>query len=274
MIDLHIHSKFSDGDNTIHELIDMLKKKKVELFSITDHDSIDSLKVLESIPDISYIPGVEMSAVSDGVKMHILGYGVDGNSRLQSTCEIIKKTRKELVLEILEDLIKRGYKFSEEDLSYFYNSESSCIGKVEIAKFLVKNGYALSVKDAFYGILGRYKIGPKIRKNAEQIIDEIHEKDGLAILAHPFEIVRKQGVEIVPVIEELEYYGLDGVEVFTTKHNKEEEEYIYDLCRNRGLLISGGSDYHGQLTKPNIQICDCVKGDEISEKIKKKRIKH
>ncbi|MBQ6283121.1 MAG: PHP domain-containing protein [Bacilli bacterium] len=274
MIDLHIHSKFSDGDKTIPELIDMLKRKKVELFSITDHDSVDSLKVLENIPNITYIPGVEMSAVSDGVKMHILGYGIDDNSKLKSTCEIIKKTRKELVLEILEDLIKRGYKFSEEDLSYFYNSESSCIGKVEISKFLVKNGYALSVKDAFYEILGRYKIGPRIRKNAEQIIDEIHEKDGLAILAHPFEIVRKQGVEIAPVIDELEYYGLDGVEVFTTKHNKEEEKYMYDLCRNRGLLISGGSDYHGPLTKPNIQICDSVKGDEISEKIKKKRIKH
>ena len=274
MIDLHIHSKFSDGDKTIPELIDMLKRKKVELFSITDHDSVDSLKVLENIPNITYIPGVEMSAVSDGVKMHILGYGIDDNSKLKSTCEIIKKTRKELVLEILEDLIKRGYKFSEEDLSYFYNSESSCIGKVEISKFLVKNGHALSVKDAFYEILGRYKIGPKIRKNAEQIIDEIHEKDGLAILAHPFEIVRKQGVEIAPVIDELEYYGLDGVEVFTTKHNKEEEEYMHDLCRNRGLLISGGSDYHGPLTKPNIQICDSVKGDEISEKIKKKRIKH
>ena len=274
MIDLHIHSKFSDGDKTIPELIDMLKRKKVELFSITDHDSVDSLKVLENILDITYIPGVEMSAVSDGIKMHILGYGIDDNSKLKSTCEIIKKTRKELVLEILEDLIKRGYKFSEEDLSYFYNSESSCIGKVEISKFLVKNGYAPTIKDAFYGILGRYKIGPKIRRDAEQIISEIKENDGIAILAHPFEIVRKQNVKIDSVIEKLMYYGLDGVEVFTTKHNKEEEEYIYKLCKNKNLLISGGSDYHGPFTKPDIHICDSVKGDEISAKIKKKRIKH
>ena len=215
-----------------------------------------------------------MSAANNGAKMHILGYGIEYDSNLKNTCELIQRIRKELVLEILEDLLKRGYKFSDEDISYFFNNKSSCIGKVDIAKFLVKNGYASTVKDAFYGILGKYKIGNKIRRNAEQIINEIKENDGIAILAHPFEIVHKQNLEINPIINELLYYGLDGIEAFTTKHNKYEEEYIYSLCKEKNLLISGGSDYHGPLTKPNINIGDNVKGDKISEKIKKKSIKH
>lgn len=274
MIDLHIHSTFSDGDKNISELIDMLKAKKVELFSITDHDSVESIKVLETIPNITYIPGVEMSAVSNGTKMHILGYGVDYDSKLRNTCEFVQRTRKELALEILEDLIKKGYRFTEEDMNYFYNTESTCVGKVEISKFLVKNGYAPSVNKAFNEILGRYKIGPKIRQDAEKIIGEIKEHDGIAILAHPFEIVRKQNVVIDSVIDELVHYGLDGVEVFTTKHNDEEEDYIHKLCIAKKLLISAGSDYHGPIAKPEIEIGDRVKGDEISEKIKKKSIKH
>ena len=274
MIDLHIHSTFSDGDKNISELIDMLKAKKVELFSITDHDSVESIKVLETIPNITYIPGVEMSAVSNGTKMHILGYGVDYDSKLRNTCEFVQRTRKELTLEILEDLIKKGYRFTEEDINYFYNTESTCVGKVEISKFLVKNGYAPSVNKAFNEILGKYKIGNKIRKDAELVINEIKESNGISILAHPFEIVRKQDVDIDKVIDKLVYYGLDGVEVFTTKHNMDETKYIYELCKEKNLLISGGSDYHGPLTKPNINLGDSVKGGEISVKIKEKRIKH
>lgn len=274
MIDLHIHSNLSDGDKSIFELIEELKRKKFELFSITDHDSLESIRILENISNITYIPGVEMSSASDKVKMHILGYGINYDSNLKKTCDFIKNTRKELVLDILEDLIKNGYVFKDSDLNHFYNNDSSYQGKVEIAKYLVKNGYSSSVNKAFNEILGKYKIGNKIRKDAELVINEIKESNGISILAHPFEIVRKQDVDIDKVIDKLVYYGLDGVEVFTTKHNMDETKYIYELCKEKNLLISGGSDYHGPLTKPNINLGDSVKGGEISVKIKERRIKH
>lgn len=274
MIDLHIHSTYSDGDKKVEELIEILKKKRAELFAITDHDNMDSIKILETIPNITYIPGVEMSAIDNGIKMHILGYGIEYDSSLRDTCEFVKKTRKDLTLEIVGDLIKRGYIFSADDMNYFYNNESSCLGKVEISKILVKNGYASSVSEAFNGILGKYKIGPKFRRTAEEIIGEIKMCNGIAVLAHPFEMVHKQNADVDSVIDILTHYGLDGVEAFTTAHTREEQEYIYELCKRRNLLISGGSDYHGPLTKPNIEIGDCVKGGLISERVKEKRIKH
>ena len=192
MMDLHIHSKFSDGDKAIPELISVIKEKKVDLFSITDHDSLESIQALQSIPDICYIPGVEMSCSDYLVKMHILGYGIIYDSPLGETCKLIQKTRRELTLEILEDLLKKGYIFHKEDLDDLYQNHSSCMGKVEVAKKLVHSGYASTVSEAFYGILGKYKIGNQIRKDAEQVISEIHLSGGIAILAHPFEIVRKQ----------------------------------------------------------------------------------
>lgn len=274
MIDLHIHSKFSDGDFTIPELIRILKDKKVELFSITDHDSLESIQTLEKVPTISYIPGVEMSCVLNHTKMHILGYGVSYDSSLGNTCKEIQKTRKDLTFEILEDLFKRGYTFSEEDIRKLQQNDTSCMGKVELSKVLVRNGYASSVREAFHEILGEYKIGNKIRRDARQIISEIKAANGIAMLAHPFEIVRKQNVVIDPIIDELLSYGLDGVEVFTTKHNAEEERYIYELCQARKILMSGGSDYHGPLTTPNIFIGDAVKEERISERVKQKRIQH
>ena len=274
MMDLHIHSKFSDGDKAIPELISIIKEKRVDLFSITDHDSLESIQVLQSVPNICYIPGVEMSCVDQQIKMHILGYGISYDSPLGETCKTVQNTRRELTLEILEDLLKRGYVLLEDDLNDLYQNHSSCMGKVEVAKKLVHSGYASTVSDAFYGILDRYKIGNRIRRDAEQIISEIHLSGGLAILAHPFEIVRKQKVPIDPVVDGLLPYGLDGMEVFTTKHDSLEEKYIYQLCQAKELLMSGGSDYHGPLTTPDISIGEAVKEEMISERIKQKRIQH
>lgn len=273
LVDLHIHSNFSDGDKSISELIKILKAKRVELFSITDHDSVESIKLLNTQNKVDYIPGVEMSSIDENIRMHILGYGIKSDGYVSNECNKIRELRQELVYQIIEDLIKKKYRFSETDLNDLYQNTSSTIGKVDISKLLVKSNYVSTIDEAFKNILGEYKIGPKIRCDAKKIISLIKEDDGLAILAHPFEIVKKEKVDINDVIKNLLKYNIDGIEVYTPKHDYLEEKYILEICKKNNLLISGGSDYHG-ISKPSIEIGYRIKGENISERIKEKAIKH
>lgn len=273
-IDLHIHSNLSDGDDSVYELITKIKDKKIDLFSITDHDNVKSIDILQSIDGIKYIPGVEMSSVLKNVKMHILGYGITSRGKIKEICDDIALVRRNLTLEIIEDLRKKGYDFPLEKMGRFNKEDGLVLSKVYISKLLVEMGYAESVSDAFYGILSPYKIGPQIRKDAEKIIGCIKEDGGLSILAHPGEIVKKQNVDINKVIDELCEIGIDGIEVCTPKHTTLEEDDFLKIARNKDILITCGSDYHGSITKPNITLCDRVRGDLISEKVKQKSIKH
>lgn len=273
-IDLHIHSNLSDGDDSVLELVSKIKREKIDLFAITDHDSVKSIDILNDISNISYIPGVEMSSALKNVKMHILGYGICSNGNIRKKCYDIANKRRNITLEILEDLKKKGYYFNEEYLERFNKDDGLILSKVDISKLLVKCGYANEIKDAFYGILKPYSVGSQIRQDAEEIISSIREDNGISILAHPGEIVKKQNVDITRVIDELCEIGIDGIEVCTPKHSSIEQHEFLNIAKERNMLITGGSDYHGCFTKPNITLCDGVNGDLISERVKKKCIKH
>ena len=273
-IDLHIHSNLSDGDDSVYELISKIKDNKIDLFSITDHDNVKSIDVLRTVNGVKYIPGVEMSSVLKNVKMHILGYGITDDGKIKEICDDIALVRRNLTLEIIEDLRKKGYCFPLEKLGRFNKEEGLVLSKVDISKLLVEMGYARTVSEAFYGILGPYKIGSQIRKDAEKIIEGIKDDCGLSILAHPGEIVKKQNVDINKVIDRLCEIGIDGIEVCTPKHTTFEEETFLKIARDKEILITCGSDYHGSITKPDITLCDRVRGDLISERVKQKSIKH
>ena len=273
-IDLHIHSNLSDGDDSVSQLVSKIKDSNIELFSITDHDNVKSIDVLKTIDGITYIPGVEMSSVMNGVKMHILGYGIASEGKISVICESINSIRRDITLEIIEDLKKRGYYFEDEYLKRFYEKDDAVLSKVDISKLLVKCGYAKTVKEAFYGILKPYNVGSKVRQNAEKIILSIKEDNGISILAHPGEITKKQKVDIRKVIDDVCEIGINGIEVCTPKHTLEEEFEFLKLAKKKNILTTGGSDYHGEITKPGITLCDSVKEELISEEVKKKCIKH
>lgn len=272
--DLHIHSHLSDGDYSVLELVSMIKDKNIELFSITDHDNVKSIEILRNINDIKYIPGVEMSSVMNNVKMHILGYGISDNGRIRTICEDIAKKRRDLALKILDDLRKRGYFFDEEYLERFNREDGIVLSKVDISKLLVASGYSKSVKEAFNGILKPYNVGSKIRQDAKNIISSIKEDDGISILAHPGEIRKKQNVDVKKVIDELCEIGIDGIEVFHPKHDNKEVFEFLKLAQDKDILITGGSDFHGNFNNSSITLGNGVNGDLISEKVKKKSIEH
>lgn len=271
-IDLHMHSNFSDGDEDIVQLIKNNKNCGNELISITDHDNVESLGILQEQKNIAYIPGVEMSCEDVGAKVHILAYGISDNSGISEMCKKNSEIRRVLSLEIIEDLIKRGYKLDYQELQRFYVNPKVSLSKVDIAKMLVRSGEASSVKQAFYEILGKYKIGKQIRAQAKTVIETIKDDGGLSVLAHAYDMERKQQINPLPVIDRLVSMGLDGLELSKSHHNKCQRDIIDYICRSKGLIKTDGSDYHGKLTKPDVELGCELNGEELDDRLKEKII--
>lgn len=150
--DLHIHSKFSDGDYTLEEIIKKLKENQIEIFSITDHDNAESIVAMEEqdTQGLIYISGIEFTSSKGKYKMHVLGYGIDGhNEELLKTCEEIK-TRKNLRnLEIIQQLREKyGIEITREETLELLQAKSF-VGQTTIARLLRDKGIIPNIKYAF-----------------------------------------------------------------------------------------------------------------------------
>lgn len=242
MIDLHIHSEYSDGEWTPEEIISDAQKKKLTAIAITDHDAIqgyqEAKKLLPS--DLNLISGIELN--TDGVhgELHILGYNFDPeHPSLQSHISWRTQERKEWGKKIVDRLNDLGYKIS-------FNKCLERVGKgvlvrTHIAEELAAAGYFPTWKEAHQALLKKGKPGFVERSpfSAENAIDLIHIAGGEAFLAHP-------GIYSKPFsLEVLVKAGLDGMEVWHPKHSAEEVEYWKKQAEQFGLKVSGGSDFHG-----------------------------
>ncbi|ADD68225.1 PHP domain protein [Denitrovibrio acetiphilus DSM 12809] len=246
MIDLHTHSTFSDGTMHPEKLVSYAEKRGVEVLALTDHDTVDGLESFLSIDSsVKRVTGVEISVVYDPGTFHLVGLFVDHkNIALLKTLQKLKDARRrrnDRLMELVSGLI--GGKVTEDDISPEKDGE---LGRPHIAQFLVAQGFAGSMNEAFDKYLG--KDGslylPKDRLEFSEAIDVIHEAGGIAILAHPMTL----GVDekyFSPFLKYLKGMGLDGHEVWCSDTPADKYEMFYDIAKEHGMLISGGSDFHG-----------------------------
>lgn len=260
LIDMHTHSSYSDGELNPDELIIKAKNEGISTIAITDHDTILGIKNITVDPNrigIKIISGIELSAQVPVGSMHILGYGIDvNNEALNQKLKEIHNRNLYAIMAIICQL-KKDYDivFTTEEILEILNLERN-IGRPDIARLLIKYGYVSSVKEAFQKyLIEAYNCCGKITKGIpkEECIKLIKNAGGLAVLAHPITL-EKDPQELDLCIRELVEYGLDGIEVFHSEHShKNIEEYIC-LANKYNLLVSGGSDYHGENTKPDIEL--------------------
>ena len=197
MIDLHVHTIYSDGEYSPKEVLEMCKKRNITIVGITDHNTIEGAKraILENpYEDVKVIPGLEFGARYDvkGANLHILGYNVDvKNKLLKSICSGIMEDNV-MRLKSLVDLLKRYYSFSfkEQDLQSVYNSIGN-IGRPDIARLCVEYGYAHTIEEAFSRYLN--PVDDKVAKRRVELSDKeciqyIQNAGGIACLAHPIEL--------------------------------------------------------------------------------------
>ena len=258
LIDLHIHSCYSDGDFTPDEIITLARVNGIRTISITDHDTVLGYQNINYIPDeIRLITGIELSAKTDKGRMHILGYDIDiNNSELNKKITELKSNSLNYVLSLVEQLKKDyGIAFAYDELKYLVNANHN-LGRPDIAKLCVKNGYADNVQDAFdkylieaYSKIKAYNKGIPY----EECIDLILKSGGIPVLAHP-NTLKSKDIELLKFIREMIESGLQGIEVYHSNHSITETNKYLKIAWELNLLVSGGTDYHGLSVKPDIEI--------------------
>lgn len=268
MIDMHIHTNNSDGQYKTEEIVKMLKQLKINLFSLTDHDNVDSCIDMEKIilpENMRYIPGVEFSSYLGKYNCHILGYNIEYNSeRIKQECEIIKKRRLKKIIYILTNLIEYGI-ITNIEAAEILNKKGT-IGRTDICELLIKKGYGTRQE-----IYSKYLLYPDTmthRSNAETIIKIIKSSNGIPILAHPKKIEEEYNLYIEEIIKYFIELGIDGIEVFNSVHSIEDAKRYILIAKKYNLLTTGGSDFHGQ-NKPT-RILGTTTTNHI--KIKKRNI--
>lgn len=248
IIDLHVHSTESDGTLTPEDLVAEAKKAGLAAFALTDHDTCQGVckaMPLAASAGIELIPGIELSTDYHGKEVHIVGLYIDiENEQLLKKTAEYRKCRSERNALMVEALRKEGLSITMEEL--VAENPDCVITRANIARFLYEHGQIKSVREAFDRYIGDHckcYVG-RLKVASTDAVRLIKEAGGTAILAHPL-LYGLSNTNLQKMIDELKPVGLDGLEAIYSTYTTGEEQQMKRLARENGLLISGGSDFHG-----------------------------
>jgi hypothetical protein len=249
VIDLHLHTTASDGSLAPAALVERAAAAGLTTISVTDHDTTAGLAEAEAaagVRGMSFVPGIEITAVEDGHDVHVLGYFFDpASSSLNSFLTGQRRDRVRRVREICQRLGAMGFEVDAEALiASAARHPGRSIGRPAIADALVACGHARDRDDAFERLIGRASPAyvPRQGMTAAGVIDVIRAAGGIASLAHP--VLAK----IDPLIPSLASRGLTALEARHSDHDRETEVRYRAIASELGLVVSGGSDFHGDET--------------------------
>ena len=256
IVDLHVHSTESDGTLTPEDLVAEAKKVGLAAFALTDHDTCQGVckaMPLAASAGIELIPGIELSTDYHGKEVHLVGLYIDmENEQLLKKTAEYRKCRSERNALMVEALRKEGLSITMEEL--VAENPDCVITRANIARFLYEHGQIKSVREAFDRYIGDHckcYVG-RLKVASTDAVRLIKEAGGTAILAHPL-LYGLSNTNLQKMIDELKPVGLDGLEAIYSTYTTGEEQQMKRLARENGLLISGGSDFHGS-NKPDIAL--------------------
>lgn len=206
---------------------------------------------------MKYVTGIELSAKVDKGKCHILGYNYDINSKyLNDKVNELSEMGKYNICLVVNYLKKNfGINISDSDLDEIFSKKGS-FNNIQISKLLVKLGYAKTIDEAFKFYIQEAKEKTKNEKrefSSYECIAVIKKSGGIPVLAHNYQL-KKNYIELRRYLIDLKVHGLMGLECFHSGFKNAEMLNNISLAKNLGLLITGGSDYHGINVKPDIEI--------------------
>lgn len=269
MIDLHMHTKYSDGTDDIISILKKAEEKNLDYISITDHNTVDAYQALENIDVSQYysgkiIVGVELNTKILGIPIEILGYHFDYKLMQERISAIYISSKKRNIIEFSR-LVKKcrefGIEISNSDIT---NYDCSSFASKYIHQIITQNPTNMNFIDkdswdnsnVFYR---KYMSNPNtpfyvemddIVPDFQTASDLIKECGGKIFLPHIFEY-KENSNKILDYI--LSNHTIDGIECYYTTFTQEQSDFLKNLCRKNNFLISGGSDYHGN-TKPNVDL--------------------
>ena len=244
-VDLHSHTTASDGTLSARELVRAAVKRGVRVLAITDHDSTDALAdALDEAarhPPLTIVPGLEINCDVPGAEVHILGYYVDYAAVwFQDFLREQRAERVARVHRIADRLAELGMPIDPAEV--FAIVKEGAAGRPHVAQVMVQRGYVKSVREAFDRWLhaGGPANVPRKRLTPAEAVHIVRRARGVPVFAHPGLAARD---ELVP---ELVAAGLLGIETYYAEHSAAQTAHYAELCRQHGLIATGGSDYHGE----------------------------
>lgn len=249
-VDLHLHSDYSDGSDSVAKLSEEIKKAEIKIFALTDHDTTAGcLEMQNYMKDsgITFIKGIELTCKEQTVKCHILGFNCDINNDTLKELILKGKTLRRIKLDTRVKYLKDVWniELTKEERDWLYSRHS--VVKTHIANVLVKRNLAKDNLSAMKKYLDGCKAGDT-RFGGAEAINAIKASGGIPIWAHPL------GGEGETHIAPNEFYkrfkilkaaGIQGLECHYSRYSKDEIQFLLDFAKENNLLISGGSDYHG-----------------------------
>lgn len=248
-INLHLHTKASDGALTPQALIQRCEAIDLDLISITDHDTIDAYCMIEDVSHaVRILPGIEISSQLEGHDVHILGYGIDiEDPGLAKLTEMYLLGRRERAIKMLDKLAELGMEIELSEVVAVSGSRELIV-RPHIAQVMVAKGYCSTKNEAFEKYIGNFKPAyfPKPEVSVEMTLDVIHKAGGKAVVAHPGKLCHPDHLDQIIEI------GIDGIEVWHPDHSFLQMRDFMALARKNGLLMTAGSDFHGEHDRHNL----------------------
>jgi hypothetical protein len=246
LIDLHTHTTASDGRCTPAELVRRAAAAGVSTLAVTDHDTVAGCDEASRCCDaarLTFVPGIEITAVCESADVHVLGYFIDTRSpALLDFLAAQRRTRIDRVREMVGRLAALGIELDADAIVRpGVDDRTKSVGRPWIARALVAAGHVSTTDEAFDRWLarGRPAFVPRAGAPPFEVIERIHSAGGLASLAHPALVERDEW------IDEFARRGLDALEAYHSEHSPEDTARYLEIADRLRLLVTGGSDFHG-----------------------------
>lgn len=251
--DCHIHTRNSDGYNTVDEILEMAVKNKLTHIAITNHDTLKGygeIKSKSELLGIKTVKSLEISAIDQEtqIKVHLLGYNIKKDHIIETLCRDIAVQRNEKAKKQIEVLNKKGYKIDYDEL---YEFSKGYIFKQHIFDMLFRSGQTESMFPKINETL--FKNGGECDLDIEYIdikeaVKAVKASGGYAVIAHPGQ------QKNIYLVDELVKLGLDGLELNHEANSQEYRTLIKEKSQKYDLILTGGSDYHGIYARRNTQV--------------------
>ena len=246
-VDLHMHSTASDGSRAPADVVRAAKAAGLVAIALTDHDSVAGLAEAQAAGlelGVRIVNGVELSAVEGDAETHLLGLHLRDALVIERELGGLRDMRERRGQQIVDKLVALGVQVTFDDV--LAQASGGAVGRPHVARALVADGWATDVRDAFDRYLGAGKPAyvAKDQLGMADAISMIHAAGGLAVLAHPGAAGTRERLAALAAL------GMDGVEVRHPGHSPSDTARLNTLALQLGLVVSGGSDWHGAADGP------------------------
>ena len=257
IVDLHTHSTASDGQYASEEVVRQAKERGLEVLALTDHDTLAGVEAAVKAGEavgLRVLRGIEIGA-AEYENLHILGYNISSDAPiLTELCEQFKSGRDERKFRILDYLRENGFELVLEEVEDL--AKGDIVGRPHFAQAMVRRGYVKNNREAFDCWLDTEDYHRKVKRfkvPARTCLEAIRLAGGKTSFAHPYQV----GLEdraLEKLVGQLKEDGLDAIECYYPRHTPEQTAFYLRLAEKYNLRITGGSDFHGERVKPDIQL--------------------